>query len=109
MTRRQRSSLSSAFHLGDAARLGDALRGWAVDVAPVGGVARVLAEARLLGLELHAAPRRHRAAEQRAAARAQRGRVARRRVQRPRGQQQQGGAAEREREHGGGRRLAHGR
>lgn len=111
MARRRRSSRlsivdASAFHLGEATCLGDALRDRAIDVAAVGRVARVLAEARLLRLQLRAAPRRDRPAEQRAAARAQRRRVARRRVRRPRGHQQQdgGGEAQRERRHGGGGR-----
>jgi hypothetical protein len=97
----------SALHLGEAAGAGEALRGGAVDVGAVRGVAlvlaearllRVLAEARLLRAQRRAAPQRDRPAEQRGRARAQRRRVARRR-------RQQDGAQQRQRH----RLLAHSR
>jgi hypothetical protein len=93
----------SAPHHGEAADPGDALRDGAVDVAAVGRVARVTAEAALLRPQLHAATPRHRAAEQGAPAGAQRRRVARRRVQSLRRHQ----GEQREREHYGSRSLAH--
>jgi hypothetical protein len=88
----------SALHLGEAAGAGEALRGGAVDVGAVRGVALVLAEARLLRAQRRAAPQRDRPAEQRGRARAQRRRVARRR-------RQQDGAQQRQRH----RLLAHSR